>query len=34
MPLSIEVIFPEGTFIVISHVIAFTVDALERMGAR
>jgi len=32
MPFSIEVILTERTLIVISHVIAFTVNALERVG--
>jgi len=33
MPLSIEVISPERTFVVVSHVIAFIVNAFERVGA-
>ena len=32
MPFSVEVILTERTLIVVSHVIAFTVNALERVG--
>ena len=33
MPISVEVISPERTFVIISHVVAFAINALERMRA-
>jgi len=34
MPIPVESVSPEGTFVVISHVFAFAIDAFEGMRAR
>jgi len=34
MPIPVESVFPEGAFVVVSHVFAFAIDAFERMRAR
>jgi len=34
VPISIEAISPERTFVVVSYMVAFAIDALEGVGAR
>jgi len=34
MPVSVELVSPEGAFVVVSHVFTFAVDAFKEMRAR
>jgi len=31
---SVEAVFPEWTFIVVGHMVAFAINAIERVGAQ
>jgi len=34
MPVSVESVSPEGAFVVVSHVVTFTIDAFEGVRAQ
>jgi len=34
MPVSVELVSPEGAFVVVSHVVTFAIDAFEGVRAR